>query len=39
MALVPLKLFPDHLLFATIGVGLVDAVSAALPGAWLYKEA
>ena len=39
MALMPLKLFPNQLLFATIGVGLVDAVLAALLGAWLYKEA
>ncbi|HLB87100.1 MAG TPA: hypothetical protein VJK29_05550 [Terriglobales bacterium] len=39
MALMPLKLFPNQLLFAVIGVGLADAVLTALLGAWLYMEA
>ena len=36
MAIVPLELFPNHLLLA---LGLVDANLAALLGAWLYKDA
>src|ERR1051326_5777526 len=37
MALVPLELFPNQLLFLIIAGGLVNANLAALLGAWLYK--
>ena len=39
MALVPLELFPNYLLFLVIALGLVDANLGTLLGAWLYKEA
>jgi hypothetical protein len=38
MAMMPLDLFPNYLLFLVIALGLVDANLAVLAGAWLYKE-
>jgi len=38
MAIVPLELFPNYLLFIVIALGLVDANLGVLLGAWLYKE-
>jgi hypothetical protein len=38
MAIMPLDLFPNYLLFIVIALGLVDANLAALLGAWLYRE-
>ena len=37
MALVPLELFPNQLLFLIIAGGLINAHLAALLGAWVYK--
>jgi hypothetical protein len=37
MALQPMHLFPDSLIFATIVVGLLDSAPAVLLGAWLYR--
>ncbi len=37
MALVPLELFPNQLLFLIIAGGLINANLAALLGAWVYK--
>ena len=37
MALQPLKLFPDSLLFTVIAVGLLDNIPAVLLGAWIYR--
>lgn len=37
MALVPLDLFPNQLLFLIIAGGLINAHLAALLGAWVYK--
>jgi hypothetical protein len=39
MAMAPLELFPNHLLFIAIALGLADANLGALVGAWLYKDA
>jgi len=38
MAIMPLDLFPNYLLFIVIALGLVDANLAALLGAWLYRD-
>ena len=38
MALLPLNLLPASLLFTVIAVGLLDAVPAALLGAWMYRR-
>lgn len=38
MALQPLKLFPDSLLFTVIAVGLLDSIPAVLLGAWIYRR-
>ena len=37
LALVPLELFPNQLLFLVIAGGVVNANLAALLGAWVYK--
>jgi len=37
MALQPLNLFPNALLFTVIAVGLLDTVPAILLGAWIYR--
>lgn len=37
LALVPLELFPNQLLFLTIAGGVINATLAALLGAWVYK--
>ena len=37
MAMMPLDLFPNYLLFLVIALGLVDANLAVLLGAWLYE--
>lgn len=37
MALQPMHLFPNSLLFTTILVGLMDSVPAVLLGAWIYR--
>ncbi|MGO9256014.1 MAG: hypothetical protein ACLQU1_06905 [Bryobacteraceae bacterium] len=37
MALQPLKLFPNSLLFTVIAVGLLDSIPAVLLGAWIYR--
>lgn len=39
LAIMPLDLFPNYLLFIVIALGLVDANLAVLLGAWIYKEA
>jgi hypothetical protein len=39
LAMAPLELFPNHLLFIAIALGLADANLGALVGAWLYKDA
>ena len=39
MALVPLELFPNRLLFLVIAAGVVNANLAALLGASVYREA
>ncbi len=36
MAMQPMDLFPDVLLFSTIAVGLLDSIPAVLLGAWIY---
>jgi hypothetical protein len=38
LALVPLELFPNQLLFLVIAGGVINANLAALLGAWVYKE-
>lgn len=38
LSLVPMDLFPSHLVFIAIALGLVDVPLAALVGAWLYKD-
>ena len=38
LALVPLELFPNWLLFLVIAGGVVNANLAALLGAWAYRE-
>ena len=38
MALQPLDIFPNFLLFATIAVGLLDSILAVLLGAWIYRQ-
>jgi hypothetical protein len=38
VALMPLNLFPNRLLFAIIGIGVVDILLAVPVGVWLYKE-
>jgi hypothetical protein len=38
MALQPLDIFPNFLLFATIAVGLLDSILAVLLGAWIYRR-
>ncbi len=38
LAMAPMDLFPSHLLFIAIALGLVDVPLAALAGAWLYKD-
>jgi len=37
MALQPMHLFPNLLIFTTIVVGLLDSVPAVLLGAWIYR--
>lgn len=37
LALVPLELFPNQLLFLVIAGGVINAHLAALLGAWVYK--
>ena len=37
MALQPMHLFPNVLLFTTIAVGLLDSIPAILLGAWIYR--
>ena len=37
LALVPLELFPNQLLFLIIAGGVINAHLAALLGAWVYK--
>jgi len=37
MALQPMNLFPNTLLFTTILVGLLDSILAVLFGAWIYR--
>jgi len=37
MALQPMNLFPNALLFATIAIGLLDSIPAVLLGAWIYR--
>lgn len=39
MALVPLQLFPNQLLFLLIAGGVINANLAALLGAWVYNKA
>jgi hypothetical protein len=38
MALMPLNLFPNRLLLAVIGIGVVDLLLAVPVGIWFYKE-
>jgi hypothetical protein len=38
MALQPLGIFPNVLLFATIAAGLLDSIPAVLLGAWIYRH-
>ena len=38
MALLPLDIFPNFLLFATIAVGLLDSIVAVLLGAWMFRQ-
>lgn len=38
LALVPLELFPNQLLFLIIAGGVINAHLAALLGAWVYKD-
>jgi hypothetical protein len=37
MALQPMHLFPNALLFTTILVGLLNSIPAVLLGAWIYR--
>jgi len=37
MALQPMHLFPDSLIFTTIFIGLLDSAPAVLLGAWMYR--
>jgi hypothetical protein len=37
-ALMPLNLFPNRLLLAIIGIGVVDLLLAVPVGVWFYKE-
>jgi hypothetical protein len=37
MALQPMDLFPNMLVFTTIVVGLLDSIPAILLGAWIYR--
>jgi hypothetical protein len=37
MALQPMDLFPNLLMFTTIAVGLLDSIPAVLLGAWIYR--
>lgn len=37
LALQPLNLFPNSLLFTVIAVGLLDCIPAVLLGAWIYR--
>jgi len=37
MALQPMDLFPNMLVFTTIIVGLLDSIPAILLGAWIYR--
>jgi hypothetical protein len=39
MAMVPLELFPNDLLFMAIGLGVIGANLGAVVGAWLYGDA
>lgn len=38
MALMPLELFPNRLLLATIGIGVIDLLLAIPVGTWFYRE-
>jgi hypothetical protein len=38
MALIPLNLFPNHLLLTIIGIGVFDLLFAVPFGIWLYGE-
>jgi hypothetical protein len=38
MALMPLNFFPNRLLLAIIGIGVVDLLLAVPVGVWFYKE-
>jgi hypothetical protein len=38
MALQPMDIFPNVLLFTTIAVGLLDSIPAVLLGAWIYRS-
>ena len=38
MALMPLNLFPDRLLLAIMGIGVLDLLLAVPVGIWLYEE-
>jgi len=38
MALMPLNLFPNGLLLAIIGIGVLDVLVAVPVGIWLYEE-
>ena len=38
LALVPLKLFPNQLLFLIIIGGVINANLAALLGGWVYRD-
>jgi hypothetical protein len=38
MAIQPMHLFPNSLIFITIAVGLMDSVPAVLLGAWIYRS-
>ena len=37
-ALMPLNLFPNRLLLAITGIGVVDLLLAVPVGIWFYKE-
>ena len=37
VALQPMDLFPNVLLFTTIAVGLLDSIPGVLLGAWIYR--
>jgi hypothetical protein len=39
MAMAPLDLFPNRLLFLAIGLGLMGANLGSVVGAWLYRDA